>query len=54
MGFSMAACLSAPGFDVVNRAGKAGWLAGWQRSHQAGRQAGRQSEWNQERRSGQA
>lgn len=37
MGFSMAACLSAPGFDVVNRAGK----AGWQRSHQAGRQAGR-------------
>lgn len=28
MGFSMAARLTVPGFDVVNRAGRAGWLAG--------------------------
>lgn len=36
MGFSMAAHLTVPVFDVVNRAGR----AGWQRSDQAGRQAG--------------
>lgn len=35
MGFSMAARLTVPGFDVVNRAGR----AGWQRRDQAGRQA---------------
>lgn len=39
MGFSMAARLTVPGFDVVNRAGR----AGWQGSGQAGRQAGRQA-----------
>lgn len=39
MGFSMAARLTVPGFDVVNRAGR----AGWQRSDQAGRQSGRQA-----------
>ncbi|KAA8590099.1 hypothetical protein FQN60_014033, partial [Etheostoma spectabile] len=37
MGFSMAARLTVPGFDVVNRAGS----AGWQGSGQAGREAGR-------------
>lgn len=36
MGFSMAARLTVPGFDVANRAGR----AGWQGSGQAGRQAG--------------
>lgn len=36
MGFSMAACVTVPVFDVVNRAGWAGWLAGWL----AGRRAG--------------
>lgn len=35
MGFSMAACLTVPGFDVVNRPGR----AGWQGSEEAGRQA---------------
>lgn len=35
MGFSMAARLTVPGFDVVNRAGR----AGWQGSGEAGRQA---------------
>lgn len=28
MGFSMAARLTVPGFDVVNRAGSAGWQSG--------------------------
>ena len=36
MGFSMDARLTVPGFDVVNRAGSAGWQGG----RQAGRQAG--------------
>lgn len=35
----MAACLTVLGFDVVNRAGR----AGWQGSGQAGRQRGRQA-----------
>lgn len=39
MGFSMAARLTVPGFDVVNRAGRAGW--------QGSREAGRRGEWDQ-------
>lgn len=40
MGFSMAARLTVPGFDVVNRAGRAGWLA----EERSGRQAGKQAQ----------
>ena len=50
MGFSMAAHLTVPGFDVVNRAGR----AGWQGSRQAGRRAGRRVEWDEWRCAGQA
>lgn len=40
MGFSMAACLTVPGFDVVNRAGRAGWQESGKAGSQGGRQAG--------------
>lgn len=40
MGFSMAARLTVPGFEVVNRAGRAGWQGHGQAGRQAGRQAG--------------
>lgn len=46
MGFSMAARLTVPGFDVVNRAGRAGW--------QGSREAGRRGEWDQWHCAGQA
>lgn len=49
MGFSMAARLTVPGFDVVNRAGRAGWQGSG-----AGREAGRRGEWDQWHCAGQA
>lgn len=54
MGFSMAARLTVPGFDVVNRAGSAGWLAGREAGRQGGRRAGRRGEWDQWHCAGQA
>lgn len=39
----MAARLTVPGFDVVNRAGSAGRDAGRQAGRQGGREAGRQA-----------
>lgn len=43
MGFSMAARLTVPGFEVVNRAGRAGWQGRGQAGRQGGKEAGRQA-----------
>lgn len=50
MGCSMAACVTVPGFDVVNRAGRASWQGG----RRVERQAGGHGEWDQQHCSGQA
>jgi hypothetical protein len=42
LGFSMADRLTVPGFDVLNRAGRAAWQAGRQGGRQGGREHGRQ------------
>lgn len=54
MGFSMAARLTVPGFDVVNSAGSAGWQGSGQAGRKAGRKAGGRSEWDQWHCAGQA